>query len=329
MALPAGYAFPDLSGYVNVTDWDRFARSYPVAICKVSEGVSFGSSVPGKPNYWPIFLENCRKRGIYPIGYHFLRREGSVQDQAANFLRRLDGGPVGIALDIEKSELTQTSPTVLQAHEWFNLAAGATGIPRSRMASYMGRGWYQANGAGLVLLRDTIWWLPHYTSSPNLGPMAGWPAPRILQFGSAIPGQGMPPGDMNIAVNMTAAQLRALFTGGAGDVPLDTADKAYLKGELDDIRDRIWDVRYIRADDVGHKDANLETVGHKIDDLSAKVDFVLKAVGARFDSLGALTEAIAKAIAGALPAADGDLSADDVKAIADAVATRLYSGPDH
>lgn len=329
MALPTGYVFPDLNAFKRVTDWRSFARAYPVAFCKVSEGASFPTRA--EDDYWPRFLAGCRANGIFPVGYHFLRREASLPDQVNNYLRRLDGGPVGICLDIETSHV-KTNPSITQASQWMSAVAARTGRPRTEMISYLPRWWYEEHGGNSHELADTIWWLSHYSMRPDLSPMAGWDAPKILQYSDAVPGVGTPPCDMNIAINMTAAQLRAMLTDTeeGTDMALDKATQDYFKGEFDDIRDRVWDVRYKREGDVGHQDTNLETVLARIADLEGKVDFTLGAIGARFDSLQGATAAITAALRGALVDAVGgghDLTDDEVTQIAEGVAARLYTGP--
>lgn len=277
MAIPPGYVFPDLNGYVRHNNAVAFAKAYPVSACKVSEGANFGSAgSPGTSDYWPSYLAMCRAAHLYPIGYHFLRRGVAIGAQVDNFLRRAGAGSYGVMLDIETAG-NGTNPTMAEADAWFDVLSQRTGRPRSAMASYVGRGWYDAHGGGSTALRDTVWWLPHYSRNPDLSPMAGWARPSILQFSSTAPGAGMPPGDMNVAINMTASQLRAMLTASkptGGTVPFDTSQTKYLAEQFDDIRDRVWDVRYQREGDVGH-DVNLENTNARLSSLEAKVDQIL------------------------------------------------------
>lgn len=213
MPLPAGYVFPDLSNYVRVTDWGAFAAAYPVAACKVTEGATFADP------FWPTFQSECRRRGILPIGYHFLRRSANLNEQVANYLRRLDG-PVAIALDVETAG-DGSNPTMEQADAWLDAVSARTGVPRGRMLAYVPPWWWRQFGGGSTALADTLWWPSIYSSSPTWSPMAGWARPTVIQFGSDIPGTGMPKGDMNVAIGMTAAQLRAVLLGtGSGDAPM-------------------------------------------------------------------------------------------------------------
>lgn len=288
MAIPSGYTFPDLNGFVRAHDFAAFARSYPVAACKVSEGASFGSSgPPGSSDYWPEFLADCRRYGVFPIGYHFLRREIAIDVQVGNFLRRLDGGPVGIMLDIETSG-AHTNPTMGQADQWFDLVSARIGRPRAAMLSYLPRQWWLDFGGGSLALADTIGWNAHYSSNPYVGPYAGWDAPTIIQFSSTTAGSGMPPGDMNIAINMTAAELKAALMG-EDDMP--TAEEVAKA-----VHDLLW--KQVKAADppvaqldLGHM---LAATYNKAGDLQTKVGFLTAATGQRFDAIDGAVEAVKK-----------------------------------
>lgn len=199
--LPNGYRFPDVSKYRTVCDWQKYS-TYPISSCKASEGGSYND-----PSF-AMWLKNMRSRGLFPVPYHFLRAEYSIQDQVENYLNLLDGLPFGVMLDVETSGVG-SNPTIAQANAWFNEVSRRTKIPRSNMLLYMPRWWYLAHGGGSVALRDTILWNSHYTTNPNMNGFAG-DTIEVLQYSSSAPIAGLCPpmtGDMNIAVNMTPTQF--------------------------------------------------------------------------------------------------------------------------
>lgn len=260
MPLPAGYVFPDLSNYVRVTDWAGFANAYPVAACKVTEGATFADP------FWPTFQSECRRRGVLPIGYHFLRRSSNLNEQVANYLRRLDG-PVGIALDVETAG-DGSNPTMEQADAWLDAVSARTGVPRARMLTYVPRWWWTAHGGGSAALADTLWWQSQYAATPDLSSMAGWVRPTVLQFSSTSPGAGMPNGDMNVAIGRTAAQLAQLLMGSGGTgMAMDadvTAAFAAVNKKIDDIGQYLM---YGRDDPPAHVGAlDLYRVVRKVED---------------------------------------------------------------
>jgi hypothetical protein len=216
-----GAVFPDLSMFVRVGSWSSFNDAYDVAAIKVTEGRSYRD---------PYAREFLGKFQGFPVCYHFLRRETSVVEQVDNYLTTCwtylgREAPFGIALDVETSG-AGTNPTMTQADQFLSLVQQRTGRNRSTFKSYVPRWWYTTFGGGSSALRDTVWWLSDYSAVPNQGPMAGWDAPDVLQYGSTIPGSGMPAGDMNIAVNRTFTELVSLLTGAAASPEEDDMSQA-------------------------------------------------------------------------------------------------------
>jgi hypothetical protein len=272
VAIPTGYLFPDVSGYVKVTDWPAFARAHPVAACKVSEGATWPSR--REDDYWSEFQANCRRHGILPVGYHFLTRAANLNEQVANYLRRLDGGPVGIALDVE-SNPGQPAPSVQQAHDWLDAVSQRTGRPRSQMLTYMPRWWWEEHDARSTLLADTLCWMSDYRPNRDLSPYAGWSGPVVLQFSSTAPGAGMPPGDMNVAVGMTAAQLAARLGLASNDSLEDDVSQADVEAALKK--------RYTPGEETPLE--ALQNCNNRYGGLIEKLDFFINAMGERLDAL--------------------------------------------
>lgn len=227
--LPAGYVYPDLSMFVRVSDWQAFARTYPVACSKATEGASYVDPT------WQAFLTGCRHHGIIPVGYHFLRAESDVAAQARHFLGRLDRGPCGIMLDVETSA-AGTNPTAEQADRWLDAVSGLTGRPRSQILCYLPRWWWNEHGGGSTALADTLLVQSDYRSTPSTLPFAGFPRVGVIQFGSTIPIAGATKaGDMNVAVGLDAAG----FAAAIGCAPPPTPEEAPVPLDGDDIQ-RIW-----------------------------------------------------------------------------------------
>lgn len=216
MTLPDGYRFPDLSRYRTVCDWGDYSRAYPISACKASEGATYRDPSFAK------WREGMRRYGLFPIAYHFLRREYQIEDQVNNYLNAVvDGHPFGVMLDIETSGV-RTDPSIAQADAWFTLVSLRTGIPRSRMMCYMPRWWYNTHGSDQHVLQDTILWNSHFSSSPNLSSFAGDKI-DVIQYSSTdtIVGVCAPGiGDMNIAIKMTVEQFLAKIKGSPAPLPV-------------------------------------------------------------------------------------------------------------
>lgn len=212
MALPSGYRFPDVSHFRPVADWGAFSR-YPVSAAKATEGATWTDPE------WTGWLAEMRRRGLTPIGYHFLRRGPTIDSQVANYLRAVKGGPVGVILDVETAG-DGSNPTMAQANAWINQVTEKLGIRRSQVLVYIPRWWWLAHGGSSRALADTILWNSHYTTSPFIGAYAGGNT-EIIQYSSSAPIAGVSqPGDMNIAIGMTAAGLRQKIL----DVPEEEPD---------------------------------------------------------------------------------------------------------
>lgn len=216
--LPLGYRYPDVSKFRPVIGWDEFAAAYPIAACKATEGMTYVDPT------WSEFLANCRKRGILPIAYHFLRRETSTTEQARHFVRQLDGGPCGYMLDVETSG-TGTNPTMAQADAWLAEVADLTGRVREQILVYLPRWWWRTYGGGSTLLCEAMLCNSDYRATPDLTPFAGFGVPDVIQYSSSAPIAGVTePGDMNIAIDRTAAQFAAAL--GCGTTEEDVVDEA-------------------------------------------------------------------------------------------------------
>lgn len=232
MTLPNGYRFPDVSHYRTVCDWSAY-DNYPVSACKCTEGSS------GKDSSFNSWRSNMRARGLFPVPYHFLRRDSSVLEQVNNYLRAADDGkPFGIMLDLETAG-NGSNATISQANEWFNRVRDRTGVPRSRMLLYMPRWWYNAHGGGSTILKDTILYQSAYSTSPSMAGFAG-DMFEVLQYSSTAPIAGLCSpgnGDMNIAINMTAQQFKGKLTGtgsngGVDELQLRTLRKGNVGGDV-------------------------------------------------------------------------------------------------
>lgn len=212
-ALPNGLRIPDLSNYRTVSDWSAFARTYPVAACLATEGAGWVDP------YWPTFLAGCRAHGIFPIGYHFLEN-GDVGAQVNNYVHALDGGPVGVMLDVETSG-SGTNPTMAQANDWHTGVAGKLRRPRSGFATYLPRWWWNSRGSGSHAVSDTLCWNSDYNTTPSLTGYAGWPRVNLIQYGSAITITGLSSpgsGDMSVAIGLTPAALIARLTASENTI---------------------------------------------------------------------------------------------------------------
>lgn len=230
MALPSGYRFPDVSHYRTVCSWDSY-DGYPVSSCKATEGAS------GHDSYFVTWRANMRARNLFPIPYHFLRAGTSIASQVANYLESaVDGKPFGVMLDVETAG-DGSNPTIAQANAWFDEVKRITGIPRSRMLCYMPRWWYKAYGGGSTLLKDTILWNSHFSTTPDLSSFAG-DTVEVIQYSSTAPIAGLctpGTGDMNVAINMTAAGFKNKLTNGDDDMP---NTKAEIQAWVQEVFDR-------------------------------------------------------------------------------------------
>lgn len=210
MSVPSGYKFPDVSRYRTVSDWGLYTRTYPVSMCKASEGTGH------KDPYFPQWRTGMRNNGAFPIGYHFLRRSGSIQDQVKNFLQAMeDGADYGVMLDVETAG-DGSNPTVQQANDWFKECSRQSGIEVEYMICYLPRWWYQSFGGGVPIIAGTVLHNSHFSSNPNCSNFAGHEV-EIIQYSSTAPIAGLASpgtGDMNSAIGMTAEELIARVTGG-------------------------------------------------------------------------------------------------------------------
>lgn len=248
MGVPDGYKFPDVSRYRTVSDWGLYTRTYPVSMCKASEGSSH------KDPYFPSWRTSMRQHGAFPIGYHFLKRSGSIGDQVTNFLQAVeDGADFGVMLDVETAG-DGSNPTIQQANDWFKEVERRTGIPLDCMICYLPRWWYQSFGGGQKIVAGTVLHNSHFSSSPNCSDFAGHEV-EIIQYSSTAPIAGLASpgtGDMNSAIGMTSGDLIARVTGGDSMGLTDPEHKM-----LEDINKRsIAMMKAVRGDD----DADQELV---------------------------------------------------------------------
>ena len=215
--LPVGLRVPDLSAYRRVTGWAAAAREYPIIICKATEGRTFVD-----PS-WRSFLDGCLTHRVFPVAYHFLRRESGVVEQARHFVAQLPVGPCGVMLDVETSG-AGTDPTVAQADAWLDAVCELTGRRRSQVLVYLPRWWYLRHGGGSTALSDAMLVNSHYAASPDTAPFAGFPTTTVIQYSSTAPIAGVAePGDMNIvlgrSVDWFAAALGLTSVPPAVSVP--------------------------------------------------------------------------------------------------------------
>lgn len=213
MALPGGYRFPDVSRYRPVADFDRFCRAYPVAAAKASEGATWHDPE------WDRFRAETQKRDTVPVAYHFLRSEPSVAAQVDNFLAAIgDGRGIAVCLDVERSA-AGTNPTMAQADQWVDAVAKKLGRPRSSILVYLPRWWWLAHGGRSGVLGDCLLWNSHYSSSPFVGDYAGGET-EVIQYTDRGPIEGVTlGGDMNVAIGMTATELRRRILPGKTPAP--------------------------------------------------------------------------------------------------------------
>lgn len=286
-ALPrriSGYRYPDVSGYRPIADWGALAAAYPVACCKTSEGLRTDPT-------WRAFLAGCRRRGILPIGYHFLRAEWSAEEQAAHFLRQLDGGPCGVMVDVETS-LVRTNPTIGLADRWVRTVEAALHRPRSQVLCYLPRWWWLAHGAGAAALAGTLAVNSDYRASPDLTPYAGFRKIAVIQYSDRHPIAGVrEPGDMNVALGMGvggfAEAIGCPFPARqeGEDVVIDDQDRAAIASAvLEQLRAQVFDVQPpIRQGNAGHViGATYNKVGDvqsRLSDVATRIDFLYDQLG--------------------------------------------------
>jgi len=287
VSIPAGFQFPDLNDFVYVPDnaaaWKAFCAKYKAAACKVSEGRTFQCA------FWPIFRDRMLDHGCVPIGYHFVRGTSDPVVQADNYLDWLGTvGRVGIMHDVETAG-DRTNPTMSQANAFVNEVQRRTGRPRRQHDTYLPLWWWSQYGGGSTALADTMLHQSNYSSNPSMTPFAGFNRMTVLQYSDAVQGPGMSqPGDMNVAVGLSADDLIGLLGLGHGE-----DDMAISPEQMTQLLDAIWDVRYPRSSDVGHQTTNIKTVLDRIAEVHDQVGLVGVGVTQRSDSIDEQLAAIA------------------------------------
>ena len=211
--------FPDLNTWHRVNDWAAFARAYPVAACRATMGTA------EVDDYFAPFLVGCQRAGILPVAYHRLRPGQAIGGQVDHFLS-LAGSQCAYALDVETTKGAAREPTMSEANTFVDLLTQRTGRPRSHVLSYLPKWWYDANGAGARVLRDTTLWASRYTLPIDWSGYAGFSTVAIMQFSQQWPIVGVGIGDMN-EWRGSLDELKTLL-----GFKLDTADKQWIEARL-------------------------------------------------------------------------------------------------
>ena len=219
---------PDVSHHQGAINWSAVAGAgHTFAWCKATEGSSFRDS------RFAANWAGARAAGMVRGAYHFLRSDSDPAGQARHF-RNVVGDVRGsmAALDVESSGASR--PTGAQARAFVAEFRRLTG--GHPIVIYTGR-WYwrdtigNPHGADLGPL-----WHSAYSSAPG-ALYGGWPRFTFWQWTSSGSCPGIAgPCDLNQFYGDRAAL--AVLTG-EDDMPLNDADKAWLRKLSFDRRDEV------------------------------------------------------------------------------------------
>lgn len=150
----------DVSHWQGAIDWAKVSSTGTrFAFAKASEGVSFRDT---------RFMENAAgivAGGMVLGAYHFFRPLRDARDQAANFLRMIEGVlPRFIALDVEVGG-TETPYQLMAGIEmWLDEVSSSR--PGSRLFIYTSAAFWKAQGLDRFPASEALW-VAHYTSQPQ------------------------------------------------------------------------------------------------------------------------------------------------------------------
>lgn len=133
-------------------------------------------------------------------------------------------------------------------------------------------------------LRSTVSWIG-YPASYGSGAVQRLGQAGFANYSGILGHQHVPGNDHGDPGRFPMGKLLGAST--AQEDEMSAQDVKAIKDGIDDLKDRVWDVRYKRAGDTGHQDNNLETVLSQLGDVMAKLDSWGKMIGARFDRLDA------------------------------------------
>lgn len=115
---------------IDVSHWNpnnRIQSDIDFCICKASEGMTYGDKTFNEK------LDRCKDLGIGLVGaYHYAKTSNSPDNDAVNFLRRVQARPelgdnMLLALDLEGEDIKR--PNAYEwARRWLELVRAETGI---------------------------------------------------------------------------------------------------------------------------------------------------------------------------------------------------------
>jgi len=251
----------DLSHHQATFDAARYFAGEAFIFLKATEGGSFVD---------PAFRGRWQQVGARPRGaYHFARPGGATVDaQADHFIAvaRAAGWRAGDVwvLDLEDAGGVGPMGLSLWADRWCSRVRAALGGP-GLFYTYPAF-WHATMGNPAGVPGGAMLWWAEYDQAPDRAPAA----PHCWQYTSQATVAGVSgPCDHN---RMTDAAFQALFGAQEDDMPLNDADKQWIKDRLEESERRV--ARYVdHGDAVIAGSANHHvSVRSDLAQLAAKVD---------------------------------------------------------